>query len=174
LDLLETLAVTGPATAAQCGRVLGVPQANCSFHLRQLARYGFVEDTGPGDDRRERRWRLAATRTTIRVAGGDRTVVQRQLEQLVIEREMQAALEYLPRRDAEDPQWLAGTGAVTAVVVVDAAEAASLKRQWLALLEPYIARLGSEPRSGQRHARYFMTATPMPGPSTGDDDDPDG
>ena len=52
LDLLELLATMSPATAAQCARILGVPQANCSFHLRQLAKYGFVEDAGPGDDRR--------------------------------------------------------------------------------------------------------------------------
>ena len=53
LDLLELLTAIGPATAARCGRILGVPQANCSFHLRQLARYGFVEDAGPGRDRRD-------------------------------------------------------------------------------------------------------------------------
>src|SRR5258707_885606 len=54
LDLLQLLGSGGPATAAQCGRVLGVSQASCSVHLRQLAKYGFVEDAGPGRDRRER------------------------------------------------------------------------------------------------------------------------
>jgi predicted ArsR family transcriptional regulator len=62
LDLLELLAVSGPATAARCGRALGVPQANCSFHLRQLAKYGFVVDAGPGEDRRERIWQLPEER----------------------------------------------------------------------------------------------------------------
>ncbi|MCX4774555.1 helix-turn-helix domain-containing protein [Streptomyces sp. NBC_01260] len=34
LDLLETLGEIGPATAASCGRTLGVSQASCSFRLR--------------------------------------------------------------------------------------------------------------------------------------------
>src|SRR6185369_17616256 len=67
LELLELLSTTGPATAAHCGRVLGVPQANCSFHLRQLAKYGFVEDAGPGADQRERRWRVPEGGPRIRI-----------------------------------------------------------------------------------------------------------
>jgi len=170
LDLLEALAVTGPATAAECGRRLGVSQASCSFHLRQLARYGFVDDAGPGDDRRERRWRLRATPTTIQPAAGN-DAVRRHLERLVIEREAQAAIDYLPRRDAEDARWRAGTGGMAALLLLDAAEAAELKRAWRALLEPYIARAATDPEPGQRHVRYFMTATPAS--PTGEDDDTD-
>lgn len=62
LDLMELLAANGPATAAVCGRALGVPQANCSFHLRRLAKYGYVEEADQGADRRERRWRVAEAR----------------------------------------------------------------------------------------------------------------
>ena len=36
LDLVELLG-QGPMTAAECARALGSTQANCSFHLRQLA-----------------------------------------------------------------------------------------------------------------------------------------
>ncbi len=46
LDPLDVLAAHGPSTAAECGRHLGAPQANCSFHLRQLARYALIEDAG--------------------------------------------------------------------------------------------------------------------------------
>src|SRR6202050_1586632 len=70
LDLLELLTAGGPATAAHCGRILGASQASCSFHLRQLAKYGLVEDTGPGSDRRARRWRVPDARLAVRVAGG--------------------------------------------------------------------------------------------------------
>jgi predicted transcriptional regulator len=53
LDLMELLTAHGPATAAECGRALGVPQANCSFHLRQLAKYGSPTASIPGTDRGE-------------------------------------------------------------------------------------------------------------------------
>jgi DNA-binding transcriptional ArsR family regulator len=160
LDLLETLAAGGPATAAECGRALGVSQASCSFHLRQLARYGFVDDAGPGEDRRERRYRLRATPTTVQAAAGS-DAVRRQLERLVIEREAKAAIDYLPQRASENRPWRAATGGIASVIIVDAREAADLKRAWRELLEPYIARSASAPQPGQRAVRYFMTATPM-------------
>ncbi|HEY1919186.1 MAG TPA: helix-turn-helix domain-containing protein [Streptosporangiaceae bacterium] len=62
LDLLELLAAGGPATAAHCGRMLGESQASCSFHLRQLAKYGLVEETGEGTGR-EKPWRATTTST---------------------------------------------------------------------------------------------------------------
>jgi hypothetical protein len=98
LDLLELLAVIGPATAARCGRALGVPQANCSFHLRQLAKYGFVADAGPGEDRRERIWRLPEVRPTLRIPPGADSVLERQLRRVVVEREARAILDYAERR----------------------------------------------------------------------------
>src|SRR5689334_571876 len=57
LDLIEVLG-QGPMTAAECARALDSTQANCSFHLRQLAKYGFVAEAPAGPDRRERRWQL--------------------------------------------------------------------------------------------------------------------
>src|SRR5579862_8518083 len=82
LDLLELLSATGPATAAHCGRVLGQSQASCSFHLRQLAKYGFVEEAVPGKDKRERRWQVPEPRPVLRVRGA-----AKELERLVVERE---------------------------------------------------------------------------------------
>src|SRR5690348_8450535 len=82
LDLMELLGTIGPATAAHCGRTLGVSQASCSFHLRQLAKYGFVEEAEPGSDRRERRWQVPESRPTLRIAAGG-SAVQRELERVV-------------------------------------------------------------------------------------------
>jgi len=54
--LLDLLA-EGPLTASQCAQRLGESPANCSYHLRQLAKYGHVHaaDGGRG---RERPWRM--------------------------------------------------------------------------------------------------------------------
>ncbi len=57
IALLETLTVEGPLTATEAAEKLGESPANCSFHLRQLAKYGFVEETGGGRGR-QRPWRL--------------------------------------------------------------------------------------------------------------------
>ncbi|GIG58624.1 transcriptional regulator [Longispora fulva] len=159
LDLLELLGASGPATAAHCARVLGVPQANCSFHLRQLARFGFVEDAGHGQDRRERQWRVAAQRPTLRIGTGADAVVRQEVERLVIERETRAILDHLERRDTEPADWQEAAGMMAAIAVLTAEEVGDLKEQWMTLLEPYLRR---DPPPSARHVRYFMAATPLP------------
>jgi hypothetical protein len=56
--LLEALAEAGTLTATQASDLLGESPANCAFHLRTLAKYGFVEEAGGGRGR-ERPWRRA-------------------------------------------------------------------------------------------------------------------
>jgi predicted ArsR family transcriptional regulator len=171
LDLLDLLVAIGPATAAQCGRVLGVTQASCSFHLRQLAKYGLVQDAGPGQDRRERRWQAADRTVTVAVTGAGDGVARQQLEGLVVEREMRAILGYAERADGEFAQWQHKAGIVSAVAVMSPDEAATVTEQWKALIEPYVARAagsGLRLQPGQRYVRYFMAATPLPEIGTGD------
>jgi len=54
--LLEALGDAGTLTATQASEMLGESPANCAFHLRTLAKYGFVEEAGGGRGR-ERPWR---------------------------------------------------------------------------------------------------------------------
>jgi DNA-binding transcriptional ArsR family regulator len=170
LDLLQLLSAGGPATAAQCGRVLGASQASCSFHLRQLAKYGFVEDAGPGSDRRERQWRVSRARLTVRTAAGADRAVQQEVEQLVVEREMQAILDYSRRPDGASPEWEHKVGIVTAMAVLTPGEAATVKEKWIELLAPYTVRADDGQREpGQRAVRYFMAATPLPEHTSPDD-----
>jgi len=167
LDLLQLLGAGGSATAAQCGRVLGASQASCSFHLRQLAKYGFVEDAGPGRDRRERLWRVALEhpRLSVRISTGSDLAVRQEIEALVVQREMQAILDYSRRPDGADPEWQHKAGIVSAMAVLSPDDAAAIKEKWIALLMPYITGApaeGPQLQPGQRHVRYFMAATPLP------------
>src|SRR3954467_10413411 len=59
LELIGLLRREGPLTATAAGALIGESPANCSFHLRQLAKYGLVEEAGGGRGR-ERPWRGAA------------------------------------------------------------------------------------------------------------------
>jgi DNA-binding transcriptional ArsR family regulator len=56
MALLEALAHAGTLTATQASDLLGESPANCAFHLRTLAKYGYVEEAGGGRGR-ERPWR---------------------------------------------------------------------------------------------------------------------
>lgn len=175
LDLLQLLGAVGPATAAECGRVLGASQASCSFHLRQLARYGYVEDAEPGNDRRERRWRASHRRLSVRTAP-DGVAVRQEVDRVVVEHEMQAILDYSRRPEDASPEWRHNAGIVTAMALLSPDEAAALKEQWLAMLAPFTARVddGRPAARDQRPVRYFLAATPLPSPPTHRTEAPDG
>src|ERR1700760_1666023 len=56
LALAGLLRRDGPLTATRAGELLGQSSASASFHLRQLAKYGLVEEAG-GRPGREQPWR---------------------------------------------------------------------------------------------------------------------
>jgi hypothetical protein len=55
--ILQHLTVHGPATSATLARALGLNTGATSYHLRELARYGFVEETDAHGQGRKRWWR---------------------------------------------------------------------------------------------------------------------
>ncbi|MEE1752275.1 ArsR/SmtB family transcription factor [Streptomyces sp. SP18CS02] len=59
MRLLNALRRHGPATASQLAERLGESSGATSYHLRQLAAYGFVEDDPERGKGRERWWRSA-------------------------------------------------------------------------------------------------------------------
>ncbi|EFL32463.1 transcription regulator ArsR [Streptomyces viridochromogenes DSM 40736] len=57
MQLLDALRFGGPATASQLAAKLGESSGATSYHLRQLAEYGFVEDAPERGKGRERWWK---------------------------------------------------------------------------------------------------------------------
>src|SRR5215472_1834913 len=64
LTLLRLLRTEAPITATRAAELLGESSASCSFHLRQLAKYGMAEEAGGGQGR-ERPWRATALFTDV-------------------------------------------------------------------------------------------------------------
>src|ERR1700733_1737705 len=66
MAIWQHLGLEGPATATECAEVAGLSPSACSYHLRQLARYGFVEqDPAAAANGRERPWRVKVASTRI-------------------------------------------------------------------------------------------------------------
>ena len=65
LAILNRLQIEGPGTATEVAEVVGVTPSAASYHLRMLAKYGFVEDAPARGDGRERLWRHNATNLTV-------------------------------------------------------------------------------------------------------------
>jgi DNA-binding transcriptional ArsR family regulator len=60
IALAETVGMYGPITATEAAERIGESPTTCSYHLRELAKVGIIEDAGGGTSRR-RPWRLATT-----------------------------------------------------------------------------------------------------------------
>jgi hypothetical protein len=160
LDLIETLGTLGPSTAARCGRELGVSQANCSFHLRQLAKYGFVEEAPPGPDRRERTWRLTDVRQ-----GWESGPLTDQLDRVFVQREAAKMLDWTGRRDGEPVEWQETAFLSGASLPVTPAELESIRLALEAVLEPYVGRLADPAArpADTRFVRVLLAGTPSTG-----------
>lgn len=65
IRLLGDLRMHGPATASQLAERLGESSGATSYHLRQLAAYGFVEDAPEHGKGRERWWRPSQDGTSF-------------------------------------------------------------------------------------------------------------
>lgn len=62
-QILGLLRTDGPSTATKIGERLGLSSAAASYHLRQLAAYGFIEEDEGRGKTRERWWRTKYQRT---------------------------------------------------------------------------------------------------------------
>ncbi|GAA1037962.1 helix-turn-helix domain-containing protein [Virgisporangium ochraceum] len=155
LDLIEALTVLGPATAATCARHLGSTQALCSFHLRQLAKYGFVEQAADSGDRRERPWRL----TDIEQSWS----ADEHLDRVFLQREADKMLRWVDRSAHEPQQWRTAAFAGGATLPVTAEELTEIAARLRAVLDPYIERL-TDPAArpaGARPVRIMLAGTPQ-------------
>jgi len=165
LELISQLRSGGPLTATQAGERIGESAASCSFHLRQLAKYGLVEEAGGGRGR-ERPWRATAISTEWAARGSDdeADAAGAMLNRLVVERYFQSAMEWLERRGGEDPEWVDAAGMGDALVYMTVEELRRFDQGIRALLEPYLKRLEEreQPAAGARPVSVIGLAFPLP------------
>ena len=106
VQLLELFALHPTLTATEAGEQLGESPSACSFHLRQLAKYGFVEEAQGGTGR-ARPWRAVATTLNISSAGGDTSVevAATAVSNLLRERQLGHMQRWLQTRRSYPEEW---------------------------------------------------------------------
>jgi DNA-binding MarR family transcriptional regulator len=138
-DLMSIIGRLGRATTADAARELGISHGLASHHLRQLAKYGFVEQV-KGKDHRERPWRMVATSYNWSKARStaEGSVAVDVLEQMTAERTIEAFLDWQQRRKDWPHEWRKHTGLGESSVYLTHAELAGIAEAFDALLMRYI------------------------------------
>lgn len=104
LELLDVLG-DGPATATECAAATGESVASCSFHLRTLAKYGFIE---PAERRgREKPWRLTSPGRDIRPDEDEPESLRAvgEIAQLYVEHAAETIRQWLAAMTQESSEW---------------------------------------------------------------------
>jgi DNA-binding transcriptional ArsR family regulator len=141
LALMGLLRREGPLTATQAANLLGESVPTCSFHLRQMAKYGLVE-RAEGADAREKPWRATALVTRWGGSTDDPEVraAEDQLNAVIMRGYFDRAVAWLRRRDNDPPEWRAVTGAGDALLFLTAEELGELMRRQEDIAAEYRAR----------------------------------
>lgn len=183
ISLVGLLRVQGPLTATRAAELLGESSASMSFHLRQLAKYGLVEEAGGGKGR-ERPWRATAMFTNLPDVADDPelAVAADLLSSVIAERYFEDVMRWLETRQAEPEEWQRGAQFGDTYLYVTPEELAALGEQSQQMVDRYIDRQAHpELRPpGARLVAYLHLAFPLLRPfgrlpgeaATPDADDP--
>jgi predicted ArsR family transcriptional regulator len=141
MKLILALRTRGPLTATQAGRLLGESSGTCSFHLRQLAKYGLVEETGEGTGR-EKPWRATTTSTAwdeLQEAP-EAAAAAGLLSEVLAESYFAQLMRWLEVRPGESEQWQQAAFIGDRLLWVTADELAQVGRDLAAVVDKYFER----------------------------------
>lgn len=163
IALMEILGAEGTATASRCAELLGESHASCSFHLRQLAKYGFVEEA-ESEDRRERPWRLVTIRQNIAAVQPDiaSTVAADQLARVFVQRDAERAMHWIDTHHDQPEEWRRASFSAGAMLPVTPEELDAIGDRIRDVIEPYVARI-EDPSlrpDGARWVRVYSAGFP--------------
>lgn len=163
MALVGLLRRDGPQTATQAARVIGESVASCSFHLRQLARYGVVEEAGGGRGR-EKPWRATAMLTSWEAVPDDpaAAAATEALQRAVAELYLEQTVRWVRQQPQESPEWQKAAQFGDSLVHLTAAELQDLGDKMQDLMRPYLDRLedaGARP-AGSRPVTVLHLAFP--------------
>jgi DNA-binding transcriptional ArsR family regulator len=139
LELMEMLG-DGPATATECAKVTGESVASCSFHLRMLAKYGFIEPDKPRG--REKPWRLTSPGRDVRPDDNDPESLRavEGVAQLYLEHAVEGVRQWLAGLTSETADWHQASTITGSSFWATSEELAEFSRVIQNLTEPYLGR----------------------------------
>src|SRR5260370_28838491 len=137
IALLEELVLGGALTGTEIGEGIGESPTTCSFHLRQPAKYGFVEEAGGGKGR-ARTWRLRSIGISFSNTPDDPAteVAAGALSRLVRERQLGRYWTWAETRGTYPREWRDAASDSEYLFYLTADELKQLNQEVLDLLLP--------------------------------------
>jgi len=161
--MLEELTIGGPATATELAERVGESPANCSWHLRQLARYGFVEEAGGGTGR-QRPWQIVVRRNVWDGGGQDAeaALAGDAAADVLFAREYEEIRAWWARARSDDPEWWDAPFVTRSIGWLTAEELAELGKEIVPILNRYTHRVADPKRRppGSRPVRFVAWGYP--------------
>jgi DNA-binding transcriptional ArsR family regulator len=142
MKLVGLLRTEGPLTATRAAELLGESSGTSSFHLRQLAKYGLVEEAGGGTGR-EKPWRATSMFTAWDAIAGtpEAAAAAGLLKAVVAEGYFEQLMRWLDASPDEPPEWQDAALLGDQILYVTADELAELGRKVQEVVEVYFERL---------------------------------
>jgi predicted ArsR family transcriptional regulator len=158
------IGLRGSVTATECAEVAGLSPSACSYHLRTLAKYGFIEeDRAAAANGRERPWRARLLAVTLEDRP-DSSAGERVASRLLVENMRASAEEIRARyvdRESEYPaEWRAASGETFSAAHVTPDELNELRTKVLAVMEAYIRLDPAERSPGALPVRIMLDMFP--------------
>lgn len=170
LTLFELVMREGTLTSTSASELTGESTGSCSFHLRQLAKYGFIEEA-PGGKGRERPWRVAGISLDWSNVQEDAATAAaaEALSDLMLERRLHDLFAYLRSRGNETEEWRDAALSMGNLLYLRPEELRRLYEEIVALLIPYGDRTRdpSKRPSDARPVQLFAYGFPLPPTTTG-------
>jgi DNA-binding transcriptional ArsR family regulator len=164
--LLASLRLDGPATASMLARRYGESSGATSYHLRMLARYGFVEDDPGHGGARERWWRAAHEMTdwspaTFLGSESGEGEAARQFMRRVVADYARWLAHWIEELESWEPEWQDASEVSDLVLRLTPAELKSLTDELLATILRY--RDQASGGAGSERVMVLLQAFPQRG-----------
>ncbi len=163
LAILDYLHTAGSATATQCAEAVGESPSACSYHLRTLARWGFVEEA-PGDDRRERPWRRVSRRVSWfseAAVTPDQLAAGREFLDATFGRDDRIVASFLENEVRVDAARRGAAVFLGMTLYMTPDEVTELRRQVERLVEPYTREQPAQRPDGAASVRVMFRTVPL-------------
>lgn len=163
LSLLEALNLHEALTATEAGELIGESATTCSFHLRQLAKYGFVEEAGDAPGRR-RPWKLASRKMQFSSASGDPEMgaASVALENLLVQRWFDSFSKWQVARTHYPKEWQEAANLTETLLHVTPSELGEIYAEIVGILQRFDDRTDPSQRpAGSRPVQLVSLGFPF-------------